>query len=56
MMCKFVDRACDTSIKKEIGSDVLGWCDELTDGGVEYVPEDGVKVLLRRGLVSQCNE
>lgn len=43
MMCKFVVRASDASITKEIGSDLQGWCDDLTDGGVEYVPEDEVK-------------
>lgn len=44
MMCKFVVRASDASITKEIGSDLQGWLDDLTDGGVEYVPEDEVKV------------
>ncbi|RHN45072.1 hypothetical protein MtrunA17_Chr7g0226291 [Medicago truncatula] len=43
MMCKFVVRASDASITKEIGSDLQGWCDDLTDGGVEYMPEDEVK-------------
>ncbi|KAJ1427527.1 Armadillo-type fold [Sesbania bispinosa] len=40
MMCKFVVRASDASITKEIGSDLQGWLDDLTDGGVEYMPED----------------
>jgi len=44
MMCKFVVRASDSSITKEIGSDLQGWLDDLTDGGVEYMPEDEVKV------------
>lgn len=44
MMCKFVVRASDASITKEIGSDLQGWLDDLTDGGVEYIPEDEVKV------------
>ncbi|XP_035550762.1 protein TPLATE [Juglans regia] len=44
MMCKFVVRASDVSITKEIGSDLQGWLDDLTDGGVEYIPEDEVKV------------
>ncbi|ONK58050.1 uncharacterized protein A4U43_C09F7570 [Asparagus officinalis] len=43
MMCKFVVRASDSSIIKEIGSDVQGWLDDITDGGVEYMPEDEVK-------------
>lgn len=43
MMCKFVVRASDASIIKEIGSDVQGWLDDITDGGVEYMPEDEVK-------------
>lgn len=43
MMCKFVVRASDASITKEIGSDPQGWLDDLTDGGVEYMPEDEVK-------------
>ncbi|KAL3526318.1 hypothetical protein ACH5RR_010974 [Cinchona calisaya] len=44
MMCKFVVRASDSSITKEIGSNLQGWLDDLTDGGVEYMPEDEVKV------------
>ncbi|KAA8548207.1 hypothetical protein F0562_004532 [Nyssa sinensis] len=44
MICKFVVRASDASITKEIGSDLQAWLDDLTDGGVEYVPEDEVKV------------
>ncbi|KAG6659679.1 protein TPLATE [Carya illinoinensis] len=44
MMVKFVVRASDASITKEIGSDLQGWLDDLTDGGVEYMPEDEVKV------------
>lgn len=43
MMCKFVVRASDSSITKEIGSDLQGWLDDLTDGDVEYMPEDEVK-------------
>ncbi|KAJ8768079.1 hypothetical protein K2173_021019 [Erythroxylum novogranatense] len=43
MMCKFVVRASDASITKEIELDVQGWLDDLTDGGVEYMPEDEVK-------------
>lgn len=43
MICKFVVRASDVSIIKEIGSDVQGWLDDITDGGVEYMPEDEVK-------------
>nr|GMD16097.1 protein TPLATE [Ipomoea batatas] len=44
MMCKFVIRASDASITKEIDADPQGWLDDLTDGGVEYMPEDEVKV------------
>ncbi|XP_072969493.1 protein TPLATE [Typha angustifolia] len=44
MLCKFVIRASDSSITKEIGSDLQGWLDDITDGGVEYVPEDEVKI------------
>ncbi|KAK1270378.1 Protein TPLATE [Acorus gramineus] len=43
MMCKFVVRASDASIIKEIGSDLQGWLDDITDGGVEYMPEEEVK-------------
>ncbi|URE49505.1 hypothetical protein MUK42_14296 [Musa troglodytarum] len=43
MMCKFVIRASDPSITKEIGSDLQGWLDDVTDGGVEYMPEEEVK-------------
>ena len=43
MMCKFVVRASDASITKEIESDLQGWLDDLTDGGCEYMPEDEVK-------------
>lgn len=43
MICKFVVRASDASITKEIGSDLQGWLDDLTDGGVEYMPENEVK-------------
>ncbi|THU53876.1 hypothetical protein C4D60_Mb10t19010 [Musa balbisiana] len=43
MMCKFVIRASDPSITKEIGSDLQGWLDDITDGGVEYMPEEEVK-------------
>ncbi|XP_010253391.1 PREDICTED: protein TPLATE-like [Nelumbo nucifera] len=44
MMCKFVVRASDASITKEIGSDLQGWLDDITDEGVEYMPEDEVKL------------
>ena len=44
MMCKFVVRASDASITKQIESDPQGWLDDLTDGDVEYMPEDEVKV------------
>ncbi|XP_068665411.1 protein TPLATE-like [Aristolochia californica] len=44
MMCKFVVRASDASIVKEIGSDLQGWLDDITDGAVEYMPEEEVKV------------
>lgn len=44
MICKFVVRASDASITKEISSDLQSWLDDLTDGGVEYMPEDEVKV------------
>lgn len=43
MLCKFVIRASDASIIKEIGSDLQGWLDDITDGGVQYMPEDEVK-------------
>ncbi|EPS70919.1 hypothetical protein M569_03828 [Genlisea aurea] len=43
MMCKFVVRASDESITKEIGWDLQGWMDDLTEGTIEYVPEDEVK-------------
>ncbi|KAI3885104.1 hypothetical protein MKW98_002496 [Papaver atlanticum] len=43
MMCKFVIRASDASITKEIESDLQGWLDDITDGDVEYMPEDEVK-------------
>ncbi|KAI3463088.1 hypothetical protein Pfo_019751 [Paulownia fortunei] len=43
MICKFVVRASDASITKEIGSDLQGWMDDLTDGSIEYMPEDEVK-------------
>ncbi|KDP46322.1 hypothetical protein JCGZ_10162 [Jatropha curcas] len=43
MLCKFVVRASDSSITKEIEADLQGWLDDLTDGGVEYMPEDEVK-------------
>ncbi|PKA62525.1 Protein TPLATE [Apostasia shenzhenica] len=44
MICKFVVRSSDSSIIKEIGSDIQGWLDDITDGGVEYMPEDEVKI------------
>lgn len=44
MICKFLVRASDASITKEIGSDLQTWLDDLTDGGVEYMPEEEVKV------------
>nr|XP_043631645.1 protein TPLATE [Erigeron canadensis] len=43
MICKFVVRASDAAIIKEVGSDLQSWCDDLTDGGVEYMPEDEMK-------------
>lgn len=43
MICKFVVRSSDASITKEISSDLQGWMDDLTDGTVEYMPEDEVK-------------
>ncbi|EPS63076.1 hypothetical protein M569_11710, partial [Genlisea aurea] len=43
MMCRFVVRASDAHIVKEIGSDFQGWLDDLTDGDAEYTPEDQVK-------------
>lgn len=43
MICKFVVRASDESITNEIGSDLQGWMDDLTDGTVEYMAEDEVK-------------
>ncbi|KAL6521813.1 hypothetical protein OROGR_018382 [Orobanche gracilis] len=43
MTCKFVVRASDASITKEIGSDLQGWMDDLTDGSIGYMPEDEVK-------------
>ncbi|KAH6781796.1 ARM repeat superfamily protein [Perilla frutescens var. hirtella] len=43
MVCKFVVRASDANIAKEIGSDLQGWMDDLTDGSIEYMPEDEVK-------------
>lgn len=43
MICKFVIRASDASITKEIGSDLQGWLDDITDGTVEYMPEVEVK-------------
>ena len=44
MMCKFVVRASDASITKQIESDPQGLSDDLTDGDLEYMPEDEVKV------------
>ena len=44
MICKFVVRASDASITKEIEADPQGWLDDITDGGVEYMPEEEVKV------------
>ena len=43
MMCKFVVRASDMAIIREIRSDLQGWLDDITDGGVEYVSEEEVK-------------
>jgi hypothetical protein len=43
MICKFVVRASDEPITKEIESDLQGWLDDITDGAVEYMPEDEVK-------------
>ena len=50
MMCKFVVRASDASITKEIGSDLQGWLDDITDGGVEYMPEEEVKIAAKERL------
>lgn len=50
MICKFVVRASDASITKEIGSDLQGWLDDLTDGAVEYMPEDEVKAAAAESL------
>lgn len=52
MICKFVVRASDASITKEIGSDLQGWLDDITDGGTEYMPEDEVKVAAAERLRS----
>ncbi|KAF0931063.1 hypothetical protein E2562_002435 [Oryza meyeriana var. granulata] len=43
MICKFVVRASDESITREIESDLQGWLDDITNGAVEYMPEDEVK-------------
>ncbi|XP_078433790.1 ARM repeat superfamily protein [Wolffia australiana] len=43
MMCKFVVRASDASVVREIESDIQGWLDDVTDGGVEYLSEEEVK-------------
>lgn len=43
MICKFVVRASDESITREIESDLQGWLDDITDGAVEYMPEEEVK-------------
>ncbi|KAG6384085.1 hypothetical protein SASPL_156127 [Salvia splendens] len=43
MVCKFVVRASDANIAKEMGSDVQEWMDDLTDGSIEYMPEEEVK-------------
>lgn len=43
MVCKFVVRASDANITKEIGSDMQGWMDDLTDGSIEHMPEEEVK-------------
>lgn len=43
MICKFVMRASDDSITREIEADLQGWLDDITDGAVEYMPEDEVK-------------
>lgn len=43
MICKFVVRASDSTITKEIGSDLQGWIDDLTDASIQYMPEDEVK-------------
>jgi hypothetical protein len=42
MICKFVVRASDESITREIQSDLQGWLDDITDGAVEYMPEEEV--------------
>ncbi|KAL8489940.1 hypothetical protein ACS0TY_025731 [Phlomoides rotata] len=43
MVCKFVVRASDASITKEISSDLQGWIDDLTDANIQYMPEEEVK-------------
>ncbi|XP_062182016.1 protein TPLATE-like [Phragmites australis] len=43
MICKFVVRASDESITRKMESDLQGWLDDITDGAVEYMPEDEVK-------------
>ncbi|KAF6145789.1 hypothetical protein GIB67_016238 [Kingdonia uniflora] len=40
MIYKFVVRASDASIIKEIESDLQGWLDNILDGDVEYMPEE----------------
>ncbi|KAK1359415.1 Protein TPLATE like [Heracleum sosnowskyi] len=50
MLCKFVVRASDASITKEIESDLQSWLDDLTDGGVEYIPEEEVKEIAAERL------
>eukprot|EP01018_Ginkgo_biloba_P002390 Gb_27119 [translate_table: standard] len=54
MMCKFVLRASEASILNEISADLQDWLDDLTDGAVEYMPEEEVKAAaaerLRRSM------
>ncbi|KAF6164022.1 hypothetical protein GIB67_028726 [Kingdonia uniflora] len=46
MMCKFVVRASDASIIKEMESDLQGWLEYISDGDVEYMPEGEVKFVV----------
>ncbi|KAL5204141.1 hypothetical protein ABZP36_009012 [Zizania latifolia] len=47
MICKFVVCASDESITREIESDFQGWLDDITEGAVEYMPEDERIALLK---------
>nr|GEX87252.1 protein TPLATE [Tanacetum cinerariifolium] len=42
----------DATIIKEVGYDLQSWCDDLTDGGVKYMPEEEVKVAAAERLRS----